>query len=257
MSTATPVKERPILFSAPMVRAILAGRKTQTRRVMKEQPPKCEGRWSFIASSTEAGESGRFRYSWADANGSAFTSRGRESGVSFRCPYGSVGDRLWVRESWNCLKAGTSQPIPPSPRPNVCSIAFAATEHLRRQDDPSCELVTRWRPSIHMPRWASRITLEITGVRVERLQSISKGDARSEGMEKIGFSETAIEEPGGTPMVDVGCWKNYEDDSHPFCGLMPERSFQSLWNVINGHESWKSNPWVWVVEFKRIEEARC
>ena len=216
----TKTKERPILFSGPMVRAILDGMKTQTRRALKVQPPKCDGRWSFIASSTEKGETGKFRYSWLDANGSAFTSRGRESGLSYRCPYGSVGDRLWVREAWAVVPHVSDN----GPKHKAKGDGTGATWRADWQGNPSG---FKWRPSIHMPRWASRITLEITGVRVERLQDISNADALAEGVSVL---------PGHEDFLDEAI-----------------QGFEEIWNRINGPGSWDANPWVWVVEFRRIE----
>lgn len=208
-------KERPILFSGEMVRAILEGRKTQTRRIIKPQPPQCDGRWSFIASSTEKGETGKFRYSWLDANGTAFTSRGRESGVSVRCPYGTVGDRLWVRETFGIDPFGNM--------PGHLELLYRATSKI----DP--DYPVKWKPSIHMPRWASRITLEITDVRVERLQDISKVDAAAEGFQ---FKLLGKWEPSSIAI----------------------KEFQSLWCEINGVDSWSLNPWVWVIGFRKMEQ---
>lgn len=183
------MKERPILFSGPMVNAILENRKTQTRRVVKPQPerdPAC-GVW-FPATTAK-----RKRHY---ANEEHFR-RGLPIDWS---PYGVVGDRLWVREAWQDGNGGIyyrADGIHPGP----------------------------WKPAIHMPRWASRITLEITGVRVERLQDISNDDARAEGV-----PEWDGDEPG-----------DYRG------------SFRDVWDSINGkRHPWSSNPWVWVREFKRI-----
>jgi len=235
-------KERPILFSGEMVRAILDGRKTQTRRVMKPQPPNCKGRWAYIASSTERSEVGKFRYSWPDDDGNAFTSRGRESGVAFRCPFGAVGDRLWVREKWSTW----------NDEQNALMILYGADDEAKLVIDDgarqkwlsgdvefnplkhSSEEV-KWKPSIHMPRWASRITLEICGVRVERLNDISEADAMAEG---IATSSNGV---------------YYMDYSRGIANACkPEFSFMTLWKSINGPNSWAANPWVWVMEFKKV-----
>lgn len=202
--------ERPILFSAPMVRAILAGQKTQTRRAVQ---------WRGLASGINLCFSGLS----VERSSSNFvlTSPTRTSheyrSVPQPCPYGQPGDRLWVRETW---------------APNEGSEAG----YLYRADHGSASgfhkvdlktglwthSVSRWRPSIHMPRAVSRITLEITGVRVERLQAISARDAIAEGI------------PAGGPENPDG---------------IEVRDFRALWLSINGAESWDANPWVWVVEF--------
>jgi len=177
--TNKELKERPILFSAPMVRAILDGRKTQTRRVVKPQP-----------------------------NADNWTGK---------CRYGQRGDRLWVRETWQSLVIHDG--LSPSDIPVGADIQYPATYD---------GWVSKRRPSIHMPRWASRITLEITGIRVERLQDISENDAVAEGVEFW------------TPTVDV--------DPVP----SPRPAYRLLWESINGAGSWGLNPWVFVIEFKRV-----
>lgn len=214
------INERPILFSAPMIEAIRAGKKTQTRRVVKPQPvgDNGTGRWAFTVSSTEKASVGTWDFSIVDDAGNTRTDRGWEQSLveHLKCPYGHPGDKLWVRETWALV-----------PR-----TAYARSEGvqqvLRPGDDHDAAVYRadwdrsapgRWRPSIHMPRWASRITLEIVGVRVERLQSISNEDATAEG-------------------VIFGC------DSRDW--------YAELWDEINakrGH-SWESDPYVWVVEFK-------
>ncbi len=182
-------KERPILFSGPMVRAILEGRKTQTRRVAKTSPSSSSSTGHFVHLS----------------HGRSIETD--ERALPF-CPYGQPGDRLWVRETW--AKAGE-----------------VGDDIEYRADNPD-PLGAKWRPSIHMPRWASRITLEITGVRVERLTSISSEDARAEGIE----------------------W-----NEGPFrCGHTNHVSaFKSVWESINGKGSWSADPWVWVIDFKPQE----
>lgn len=208
------MKERPILFSAPMVRALLAGTKTQTRRVVKYQAPDLvdDDGWPLVDRSID--------------------------GIGYvrgACPYGQPGDWLWLRESF--------MPIPlaaaPGPSQTPWSIVYAAggqTELLAPSSyNPALYNYERWTPSIHMPRWASRITLEITGVRVERLQDISEADALWEGIERHADGNGLHTEDG----------MHYSDD--------PRESFASLWEYINGHDSWDANPWVWVIEFKRIK----
>lgn len=191
------MKEKPILFSAPMVRAILDGRKTQTRRVVKKAIPD----ESFIN---------------APYNGFAFVGQfnGGTYTVPFLCPYGQPGDRLWVRETWQTYKEFDR--VRPNDISNQSEIQYPATYD---------GWDSRKRPSIHMPRWASRITLEITNVRVERLQDITDADALAEGVDQTNTS--------------IG-------------GYATER-FKRLWQSINGQGSWAANPWVWVIEFKRIK----
>lgn len=246
MSTTTKVKERPILFSGPMVRAILDGCKTQTRRVLKPQPTeKPDGRWSWIASSSERGEQGKFQYSWPDPDGNAFTIRGREQAVRVRCPYGSVGDRLWVRESHAIYKDAF---VREKGEEVILYRADASAywnmtphDHIEAEFNPlrdSSDYEPKWTPSIHMPRWASRITLEITGVRVERLNAISEEDAKTEGIHNFGGGLGLFGyDPEGTP--------------GPMVGGSAVEAFALLWESINGPGSWSANPWVWVIEFKR------
>lgn len=217
------MKERPILFSGPMVRALLSGTKTQTRRVVKPRHDRdigCE-----LAPNELAGEvnSGSYRNApWAP------------------------GDRLWVRETfagplvsmehWEAVNHPSE-----IEKPEFCEYAAdggPAPEYMDADDN----LRRRWTPSIHMPRWASRITLEVTGVRVERLQDISAADAIAEGIERL-------EDFFGCP-----CWKAYGEPEGSDLVLPddPIGSYRSLWESINGLESWEGNPRVWVVEFRRI-----
>lgn len=202
--------ERPILFSGAMVRALLAGAKTQTRRVVKL-------RGAEVVDEREAD-----LWPWSPQHDEWLT-----------CPYGAPGDRLWVRETW-----APAPPIAPllrhvgaSPRPEPKS--------LYRANPEQANLGVTWRPSIHMPRWASRITLEVTGVRVERLQDVSEEDARAEG------AASRIS-PGGDL---AGAFEALPGEVLP--PIDYRAHFRDLWRSINGADSWKSNPWVWVVEFKR------
>jgi hypothetical protein len=194
MTTET-VKERPILFSGPMVRAILDGRKTQTRRIIKPQPAEKDG-W-FSHEGYTAGSEKAFR------EGMPFFSV---------CPYGSSGERLWVREAF-CA----------SFKPMIYRASATADTYGGK--------VIKYKPSIHMPRRMSRIDLEITGVRVERLNEISEEDCYAEGIRKIG--------DGGAGELDGA-------------RSTPRQLYSDLWVKINGPGSWAANPWVWVVEFKTI-----
>ena len=207
------MKERPILFSAPMVRAILDGRKTQTRRVVKNIPwlPDVNPNFSQARPFVNAGR-------WRMAGSAEMT-------TDFYCPFGQPGDRLWVRETFGHFERNDQ--------------LKAGDEIFYRADGESVDLEP-WRPSIHMPRWACRIELEITAVRVERLQDISEADALAEGAFKAPASGR-ISDSYAT-MAIAGIWY-----------ATATKWFGNLWRQINGEESWDENPWVWVVEFKRVQ----
>ncbi|QRI88699.1 hypothetical protein JQN63_20425 [Delftia lacustris] len=208
------MRERPILFSGPMVRALLAGTKTQTRRVVKPQPDSTHSGFPYW-------NVGGYRASWcrSAADGGPLVPAN-----PLLCPYGQPGDRLWVRETFGHFERNENF------KPG-CEVFYRA--------DGNCLELEPWRPSIHMPRWASRITLEITGVRVERLQDISEADARAEGIECM----------AGDP--ECG-YRNYLDQTGQDWSLSPRESFQSLWESINGPASWSANPWVWPLDLRRL-----
>lgn len=211
-------KDRPILFSGAMVHAILEGRKTQTRRVIKfarvPYEPDSHNVWKCWNGSPSKGN---WSHQWQDGD------------LVLRCPYGKPGDRLWVREtfipdppidgwsgdiSWN----GCGRPISGVPE------HYRSPEHcIFRASWDGSDL--KWRPGIHMPRWASRLTLQITKIRAERVQQITNEDAQAEGCD-FRISKTP----------------NYAN------------AFAILWDSINAKRgfSWEVNPWVWVVEFRRI-----
>ena len=220
------MRERPILFSAPMVRAILAGTKTQTRRVAPVESIDIrdigDGTISWAAKFSEPVRS---RVSGGRATGTYSGGRfTRDQAVSIIaadfCPYGQPGDRLWVRETFMDLR-GTGVEHRDSAG-NRQRYAYAAdTRPGSYGDECRKDYGLKWRPSIHMPRAAIRITLEVTAVRVERLQDISEADAMAEGC----YTDPAC------PAYDA---------------------YRSLWESINGPGSWDANPWVWVIEFKRV-----
>lgn len=212
MSTATDTKERPILFSGPMVRAILEGRKTQTRRIVKGK-----GTWAVVDNPDS-------QRTWPGAED--------ECGdwQDFECPYGEIGDRLWVRETWS--PSTDSLPLAKVPNQDPREQFPQIRLWYAASNDRPTWAETKWHPSIHMPRWASRISVEITGVRVERLNDICEEDAKSEGVE--GLSELFEKAKHGHPLTP---WST---------------AFAWLWFQINGRDSWMQNPWVWVVEFQRI-----
>lgn len=192
------MKERPILFSGPMVRAILDGRKTQTRRVVKPQPD--QRYYLRSGENVPGGEAWACEWDGDEHNGMELHQQ------TIRCPYGVLGDRLWVRETHALWVPGCKG-----------GISYKADHIDPRGDGPSAPI--KWRPSIHMPRYASRILLAITGVRVERLHDISEDDALAEGADSSRHARD---------------W------------------FQSVWLSINGAGSWDANPWVWVVGFQRL-----
>lgn len=202
------MSERGMIFNAEMVNAILSGRKTQTRRPIKWK----QTRFTEIAERDDGS-----LWPWAED-----CERGGD--IWFACPYGEIGDHIWVRETFRVHSRAT----------DVATLVYRAsvrnswTEQTHRVPVAVCNKpVTpeKWTPSIHMPRWASRITLEITDVRVERLDSISDSDASKEGC-------CIADMESGDCLSDV---------------------FTRLWTSIYGDDSWQANPWVWVIEFKRVE----
>ncbi|EMF5052079.1 hypothetical protein RGO66_000519 [Serratia marcescens] len=198
------MKERPVIFNGEMVRAILDGRKTQTRRVMKVQPESSGFGLRFITESLNNRDTGKYFWSQSDACGI-----NKPRSKPFPCPFGRVGDRLWVRETFG-----------------DCGNRLV---YRADTEDGAASQVKRWVPSIHMPREACRILLEITAVRVERLNDISEEDARAEGC--------CYGRGGGVPDFAV----------------TPADHFPTLWASIYGEESWRATPWVWVIEFRRVE----
>ncbi len=204
------MRERPILFSGPMVLALGAGTKTQTRRVLKPTPPPA------AVSFGEYYHPDPRPHFWA-FDGDALMD------FAVPCPYGQPGDRLWVREAWSTHAFMDATP----PRDlRTISIHYWADGDIR---------TGKRRPGMFMPRRYSRILLEVTEVRVERLQDISEADAIAEGIEKTGHGFWSLY---GTAGVD---------------GTYSARSsYRALWGSINGADSWDANPWVWAVSFKRV-----
>lgn len=205
--------ERPILFSTPMVQAIHDGRKTQTRRANKLHDLTIDEGSGYVFYSK-----GRLQFD---------IHRWKEQIIDY-CPYGDIGDILWVRESFRIINhLGTGSPY--------WYKAGACSMDLQDSD-------IKWKPSIHMPKEAARIWLTIKSVRVERAQDISEADAIEEGIES-------------DPIGD-GVYKNYMFPEGQFRYLSAPDSFKSLWRSINGAESWNANPWVWVIEFERTSAPR-
>ncbi|EMC2368481.1 hypothetical protein VB763_004183 [Klebsiella pneumoniae] len=213
------MSERGMIFNAEMVRALLDGRKTQTRRPIKWK----QTRFTEIGEREDGS-----KWPWSED---------AEHACDFwhPCPFGAVGDRIWVREAFRVHSRAT----------DVATLVYKAsernswTEQTRRVPVAVCNKPAtpeKWTPSLHMPRWASRILLEITDVRVERLNAINEHDAQAEGVARL----------------RGGFWKHYQPGwtQHQ---LSARGSFVTLWKSIYGEESWNSSPWVWVIEFKRVE----
>ncbi|HHO3530073.1 TPA: morphogenetic protein [Klebsiella pneumoniae] len=232
------MKERGMIFNSEMVRAILSNRKTQTRRIMKVQPESNQLGLLLITDSTRHSDIGK--YHWAESNATGNHVRSK----LFSCPFGAVGDQIWVRETFQGplfdyeLMDEYLEDSSKFEKPEFCQYA-ADGGHRPEYQDADDNLRHGWRPSIHMPRWASRILLEITDVRVERLNAISEEDAREEGIIDGGCLYCGEPEP-------CGC-ANPEPDATD--------AFAYLWQSIYGQESWNANPWVWVISFKRVEGA--
>ena len=221
------MKERPILFKTEMVQAILKGRKTQTRRVINPQP---EGK--TLQSNLDG--------KWLSKKFNGLLLPKIED-LPIHCPYGKIGDRLWVRETWSTVNLYGEIALAYKADGEVIRVveneSFQDEDGLINYDDPRLEKYSfaawaddllegkegNWKPSIHMPRWVSRILLEITNVHVEQLQDISESDCLKEGV--------------GSPIL--------RDCKKP--------KFMQLWEEIYGADSWTVNPWVWVVEFKVIQ----
>lgn len=231
------MKERPILFQGAMVRALLAGTKTQTRRAVKPQP--------WASCCIEEGLEGEPPFVYSALGGDGPGHDVHETRSPCRCPYGQPGDRLWVREN------GWQRPerTPKMMRDGADTWApyYFDADGITEQEAADFKA---WgfkrRPSIHMPRAHSRIVLEVTGVRVERLNAITREDAIAEGIK------------GQTP---DGPWLNYLRDCQGGYWFPEGRetaaihSYTTLWESLNGAGSWYANPLVWVVEFRRVQQA--
>lgn len=222
------MKEQPIIFSASMVQAILEGLKTQTRRIIKPQPWLCD---LFIVP----------KWIWRKKD-NPFSSIDRLIGGLIKyCPYGSPGDKLWVRETWGGIFLNSQdgyylqwRDVPKSDRTQErCEALF----YRATDDDPDYEGC--WVPSIFMPRWASRLTLEILNVRAERLQSITYENILAEGI----FQVWPLPTTSQLHINDLPC----KDSAHEF--------FIRLWDSLNKRRgfSYATNPWVWAIEFKVLE----
>ncbi|TDI79826.1 MAG: hypothetical protein E2O79_09995 [Caldithrix sp.] len=270
------IKTHPILFSGPMVRAILEDRKTQTRRIIKPQPTIENGVFEWLPKK-------KMLYAYQCVN--------CEPDMSFYSPYGRLGDLLWVRENWGYHGMGKSSTDRWKTKNmgvsyhadgrRTSGLDYEGADVLKLPADyPVGKVVTMpddltneechawWHrkksiPSIHMPRWVNRITLEIKDIRVERLQDISEEDAKAEGIFFTDYGRNCYHR-GGAPQ-DVGdcpapnedpChpqrngWSHKKTTSHDQCLATAKSAFGNLWQSINGQESWDENPWVWPVTFE-------
>lgn len=229
------IKEHGVLFLAPMVKAILAGRKTQTRRLI----PTATGQfWDHAGWRPEMAADGSGIAAWVFADEKIRTWVGTPAP---KAPHGPVGRRLWVRETWR------TQELPSGLDGIRCQAddAFLPIESTREAADAwvvahnNGKRGNRWAPSIHMPRWASRITLEVTRVRVERVRDITPADALAEG-----FADFPRDPPDEDPR-EVGYQQCVP-------GALARDRFADLWDSINGAGSFASSPWVWVYDFRRV-----
>ena len=206
--------ERPIIFCGEMVRAILDGRKTQTRRIIK-RPARLDARYYPLRAAG--------RYWWGY--------EGFSTGLELVSPYGyPLASRLWVRETWAVA------PIAIHYRADNGFVSFPDEPRLFEYASTK-----GWRPSIHMPRWASRLTLRVTDVRVQRVQDISEEDAIAEGVERVGDRYK-------------GYMQVFGED---YCPATAKTAFSQLWEVLNAKRGygWDANPWVWAISFERV--AQC
>lgn len=262
------MRERPIIFSGPMVNAILEGKKTQTRRVIKTSLRTQRDGWGAFPTPRTGMLIYKDGAAWCDGlNPPA-------SKPIAICPYGVPGDRLWVREIF-CYKV---DPITAqishdefwyrAMNPEVIKVDGDGGRKFNRDGSES----SPWLPSIHMPRKLSRITLEITGIRVQRLQEISEEDAKAEGIDTL-YSAWELKQLGYVAVdPETMGWKNYlwhghfnDGDGNKLSDSWPYQysnyanargSFSSLWQLINGKKHpWDSNPFCWVIEFKRLAEG--
>lgn len=232
--------ERPMMFSAPMVRALLAGKKTVTRRPVTWRPK------AFAPPTTEPGD---------HPGAPAWEPQGRHTVVHehpdgavcgapvIRCP-ALAGDRIWARETWYDDSPGQQDPKAVEYR--ATHRCFAWEAGCPCADDEGHGL---WRPSVHMPRWAARILLDVVSVRVERLHAIDDADAEREGIRGWSKDRALWKYAPADDEGDGPCWPWVD------CPRSARAAFERLWTEINGAESWAKNPWVWRIEFRRVDGA--
>lgn len=226
------MKEQPILFSGAMVRAIRDGRKTMTRRIINRVAG--HGKVTDFGESDTPGYDFHFRCRrglWQDY---------RVADLLPVCPYGQPGDRLYVRETWATLQCYDDMK-PRDMRPDA-PIAYVCDGMVRNSRTVRASPLGITRPSIFMPRWASRLILDVTDVQIARLQNITQKDAMAEGFMKLPATGRAVLNPSG--QYFGACWSS------------PRAGFLELWDKLNAKRGfpWASNPWVWVISFRRAEE---
>lgn len=252
MSAPAAVKERPIIFSGDSVRAIIDGRKTQTRRPIKDVPRdahtfcRVSDGWVIWCGGRSCGDQAEY---------DRFTAESYPEGGGIRCPYGQPGNRLWVRETWQFVDGNarhrntafvegipSARLGPAAPWKGVQDTRPITWRAMYRADGPAPEHKLYgnfpWNSPVYMPRWASRLLLEVTDVRVQRLQEISEQDAQAEG---VPFDGTYW--LGGLHLVKgtLQCWPTASE------------AFARAWDVINGKRAtWSSNPWVWAITFRVV-----
>lgn len=227
------MKERPIIFNADMARAVLDGRKTQTRRMIQSPAKNMQATGQKVIDYREPGDKWYGEHVFSMRNQSGTWCDYTKEQFLAKCPFGAVGHRLWVRETFGF----EIRSVGGSPHEQLVYRA-SKPDAVRLYDCNGKPQPMKWTPSLHMRRKYSRITLEITGVRVERLRDLSEEDAKAEGVPPAG--DLLPDYPGTylTPKGDFATAKV---------------AFQRLWQSIYGDDSWQANPWVWVIEFKRVE----
>jgi hypothetical protein len=216
--TQTKPKERGIIMTADSVRGILAGRKTQTRRIIKPQPDWLQPEECCAVIEPEG---------WQGTGHSGLWSEGGDPETEVRrCPFGMPGDRLWVREAWGTN--ATHDKIAPRDLPEWAQFAYAASVNMAG---------IKVRSPLHMPRRASRLTLELTNVRVERVQDISEDDAKAEGIKITTYA--------------IG--PHFGAESGKMTDRTASAAYAQVWNALHGPDAWKRNDWVFVLDFKKVE----
>ncbi len=261
-------KERPILFNGPMVEAILSGRKTQTRRLLKPfQVPalnEIDGKqfWYSIVQNDRRYGFGVEGQTEQECIDQLITM------ASAACQFGNVGDRLWVRETWAPVNSYGAPAIAYRADAEIRELmkvrSFLDDDGAFNYEDPRVKpynfsawasdllngIEGQWKPSIHMPRFACRLMLNITNIRIERLNDISEADAQAEGVERVSVPDNIPVEDGYTKAIRE-MWKGYENKQRAYRDTAKD-SFMSLWRDVYGAESWDANPYVWVIEFEAV-----
>jgi hypothetical protein len=231
MTTLIQITQRPILMSTPMVEGTFAGRKWETRRIIDPQPIKNQEGYYYWHKQTRAKH-----VTWNRMTPGLF-----KMNAPSECPYGQPGDILWVRETW------CKVPFESGPEKGKIHYEFKSEADIAGMGNPFGE---KWKPSIHLPKAAARLWLEITKVRVERLQEITEADAIAEGVEPINCFNI------DTHQNEIR-YRDYSRPTidHPRARLFHSAiaSYRTLWEKINGVASWHDNPWVWVIAYKKID----